>query len=105
MNLRSTTCLHQQLALSENIGHIVEQDRNMFANKILNVLHKDENFVQGYELRMTVYIVSPFVKAFQKFTGQKSFETLKILLSKEGTFVMDTSFASSIELLLYILLL
>ena len=77
----------------------------MFANKILNVLHKDENFVQGYELRMTVYMVSPFVKAFQKFTGQKSFETLKILLSKEGTFVMDTSFASSIELLLYILLL
>ena len=50
-------------------------------------------------------MVSPFVKAFQKFTGQKSVETLKILLSKEGTFVMDTSFASSIELLLYILLL
>ena len=44
----------------------------MFANKILKVLHKDENFVQSYELGRTVHMVSPFVKACQKFTGQKS---------------------------------
>ena len=35
----------------------------MLANKILNVLHKDENFVQSYELRMTVHMTYPFVKA------------------------------------------
>ena len=44
----------------------------MFANKILSVLHKDENFIQSYELRMTVHMVSPFGKACQKLTGQKS---------------------------------
>ena len=63
----SATCF-----ISEKLGHIVEQDRNMFANKILKVLHKDENFVQSYELRMTVHMISPFLKACQKFTGQKS---------------------------------
>ena len=66
----SATCF-----ISEKLGHIVEQDRNMFANKILKVLHKDENFVQSYELRMTVHMVSRFVKACQKFTGQKSLST------------------------------
>ena len=66
----SATCF-----ISEKLGHIVEQDRNMFANKILKVLHKDENFVQSYELRMTVQMVSPFVKACRKFTGQKSLST------------------------------
>ena len=55
----SATCF-----IREKLGHIVEQDRNMFANKILKVLHKDENFVQSYELRMTVHMVS--------LTGQKS---------------------------------
>ena len=55
----SATCF-----ISEKLGYIVEQDRNMFANKILKVLHKDENFVQSYELRMTVHMVS--------LTGQKS---------------------------------
>ena len=47
----------------------------MFANKILKVLHKDDNFVQSYELGLTVRMVSPFVKACQKFTGQKSLST------------------------------
>ena len=37
----SASCL-----ISEKLGHIVEQDRNMFVNKILSVLLKDENFVQ-----------------------------------------------------------
>ena len=55
----SATCF-----ISEKLGHIVEQDRNIFANKILTVLHQDENFVQSYELKMTVHMVSPFVKAF-----------------------------------------
>ena len=63
----SATCF-----ISEKLGYIAEQDRNMFANKILKVLHKDENFVQSYELRMTVHMISPFLKASQKFTGQKS---------------------------------
>ena len=63
----SATCF-----ISEKLGYIAEQDRNMFANKILKVLHKDENFVQSYELRMTVHMISPFLKACQKFTGQKS---------------------------------
>ena len=39
------------------------------------MLHKDENFVQSYELRMAVHILSPCVKACQKFTGQKSLST------------------------------
>ena len=47
----------------------------MFVNKILNVLHKDKNFVQSYKLRMTVHMVSPFIEACQKFTGQKSLST------------------------------
>ena len=42
----SATCFK-----SEKLGRIVELDRNMFANKILSMLHKDENFVQSYELR------------------------------------------------------
>ena len=54
----SATCF-----ISEKLGHIIEQDRNMIANKILNMLHKDENFVQSYELRMTVHMTYPFVKA------------------------------------------
>ena len=66
----SATCF-----ISEKLGRIVEQDRNMFANKILKVLHKDENFVQSYESRMTVHMVSPFVKACRKFTGQESLST------------------------------
>ena len=44
----------------------------MFANKILSVLHKDENFIQSYELGMTVHMVRPFAEACQNFTGQKS---------------------------------
>ena len=51
---------------------ILQSKTKMFANKILNVLHKDENFVQSYELRMTAHMVSPFVEACQKFTGHKS---------------------------------
>ena len=47
----------------------------MFANNMLNVLHKDGNFVQSYELRMTVHIVSLFVKACHTFTGQTSLST------------------------------
>ena len=47
----------------------------MFANKILSVLHKDENFVQSYELRMTVHIISQFLKVWQTFTGKKSLST------------------------------
>ena len=66
----SATCF-----VSEKLGYIVERGWNMFANKILKVLHKDENFVQSYELRMTVHMVSRFVKACQKFTGQKSLST------------------------------
>ena len=66
----SATCF-----ISEKLGHIVEQDRSMFANKILKVLHKDENFVQSYELKMTVQMVSLLVKACRKFTGQKSLST------------------------------
>ena len=66
----SATCF-----ISEKLGRIVEQDRNMFANKILKVLHKDENFVQSYESRMTVHMVSPFVKACRKFTEQESLST------------------------------
>ena len=31
---------------------ILQSKTKMFANKILNMLHKDENFVQSYELRM-----------------------------------------------------
>ena len=54
---------------------ILQSKTKMFANKILNVLHKDENFIQSYELRMTAHIVSPFVEACQKFTGQKSLST------------------------------
>ena len=49
----------------------------MFANKILSVLHKDENFIQSYELRMTVHMVSPFGEACQKLTGQKSLSTYR----------------------------
>ena len=49
----------------------------MFANKILKVLHKDENFVQSYELKITFQMVSPFVIACRKFTGQKSLSTYK----------------------------
>ena len=45
----------------------------MFVNKILNVLHKDENFVQSYKLRMTAHMVS--IEACQKFTGPKSLST------------------------------
>ena len=36
---------------------------------------QDENFVQSYELKMTVQMVSPFVKACRKFTGQNSLST------------------------------
>ena len=54
---------------------ISQSKTKMFANKILNVLHKDENFVQSYELRMTAHMVSPFAEACQKFTGQKSLST------------------------------
>ena len=66
----SPTCF-----ISKKLGYIVEQDRNMFANNMLNVLHKDGNFVQSYELRMTVHMVSPFVKACHTFTGQTSLST------------------------------
>ena len=132
----SAACL-----IREKLGHLVEQDRNMFAIKILSVLHKDENFVWSYELRITVHMVSPVVKSCQKFTGQQSlstyikakmcfvkpnklqvgfnpltakadsiqcvpiFENLKILLSKKDIFVMDSSLASSTELLRCILFL
>ena len=66
----SPTCF-----ISKKLGYIVEQDRNMFANNMLNVLHKDGNFVQSYELRMTLHMVSPFVKACHTFTGQTSLST------------------------------
>ena len=66
----SAACL-----IREKLGHLVEQDRNMFAIKILSVLRKDENFVWSYELRMTVHMVSPVVKSYQKFTGQQSLST------------------------------
>ena len=49
----------------------------MFANKILSMLHKDETFIQNYDLRITVHMVSPFVEACQKFTGQKSLSTYR----------------------------
>ena len=49
----------------------------MFANKILSVSQKDESFIQSYELRMTVHMVSPYVEACQKFTGQKSLSTYR----------------------------
>ena len=61
--------------ISEKLGHIIEQDRNKFANKILSVMHKYEKFIQSRELRITVYMVSPFLKACQKFTSQKSLST------------------------------
>ena len=61
----SATCF-----ISEKLGYIAEQDRNMFANKILKVLHKDENFVQSYELRMTVHMISPFLKPSKSLQGR-----------------------------------
>ena len=65
MSTSATCFIKEKLCISQS-------KTKLFANKILNVLHKDENFVQSYELRMTAHMVSPFVEACQKFTGHKS---------------------------------
>ena len=63
----SATCFQWKL------GHVVEQDRNMFANEILNVLHKDGNLFQRYELRMTVYMGKSICKSLPKIYRSEAF--------------------------------
>ena len=67
----SATCFNWK------VGHIVEQDRNMFANKILNVLHKDGNLFQSYELRMTVHMGKSICKSLPKIYKSEVFTYIK----------------------------
>ena len=66
----SATCFQWKL------GHIVEQDRNMFAN-ILKVLHKDGNLFQSYELRMTVHMGKFICKSLPKIYKSEVFTYIK----------------------------
>ena len=61
----SATCF-----ISEKLGHIAELDRNMFANKIQSMLHKDENFVQNYKLKNDCSYGKFICKSLPKITGQ-----------------------------------